>query len=384
MENVELKQLIFRHYKGVHMSNIIGNHLRITLFGESHGPCIGAVLDGLGPGLKIDEEKIKQAMKLRRAIPEISTPRKEDDIVKIMSGVKDGYSEGTSIMVLIENTNTRSHDYDAMKQVARPGHADYSGQLRYLGFQDIRGGGHFSGRLTAGLVAIGSILKQALEQKGIYIGSHIEQLHHIKDVPFSPDQYANQIQQLNAKLFAVLDDEIAKQMIDCIKQAKENHDSVGGILETVIYGLEGGVGDPTFDSIESQLAHAIFSIGAVKGLSFGSGFELANMFGSQANDPFTIKDDKVVTTTNHNGGINGGISNGMPIVFHTVIKPTSSIGKSQSTVNFVTKENVELQVEGRHDPAIIHRARVVVDSMTAFVIADMLCGKYGERWFVHE
>lgn len=354
------------------MNNTIGNLITLTVFGESHGPAIGGVLDGLPPGLVVDEAYIASQMDLRRAVGKISTGRHEADVPKFLSGVKNGRTEGTPMAFMIRNSDVKRSDYDMLAETARPSHADYTGHVKYSGFQDASGGGHFSGRLTAVITAAGAILRQALEQKGILIGTHIRSLHGIEDDPFLQNELVQQIRALNAKDFAVLNEETGKQMIAEIEHAASLHDSLGGILETAVSGLPAGIGEPMFDSLESRLSHALFSIPAVKGVEFGSGWELAQMYGSEANDAFGIEDGQVITLTNHNGGINGGISNGMPVLFRTVIKPTPSIARSQKTVNFRTMEETEITIKGRHDPAIVHRARVVQDTMTALVLADLL------------
>ncbi len=361
------------------MKNTIGNEITITLFGESHGEAIGCVLDGLPSGIEINEAYINEKMNQRKAVGKISTGRHEADEVHYLSGVKDAKTEGTPIAIMIQNTNMHSKDYASLSHIARPSHADYAAHLRYSGYEDARGGGHFSGRLTAPIVAAGSILRYALEQKGIVIASHIQNLHGIEDKSFTVLE--KEMNDVNHKAFPVLDDEIGLLMQKEIENARDKQDSVGGILETVITGIDGGIGEPTFSSVESRLSEAIFSIPAVKGLEFGSGFELANMYGSEANDAWMIQDGKAVTKTNHNGGINGGITNGMPIVFKTVIKPTPSISLTQDTIDYEKMENVQLNITGRHDPAIIHRARAVVDALTAFVIADMYYSTYGRKWF---
>ncbi len=364
------------------MKNVFGNVITLTLFGESHGEVVGGVIDGLPAGLPLDIDYINWEMKKRKSLTFLSTARQEDDIPLFLSGVKDGFTEGTPLAFIIPNKEANSSDYDTLKGIARPGHADYAAQAKYGGYQDSTGGGHFSGRLTAILVTAGSILKRALETKGILIGSHITNLNGIKDDDFDWNQIVEQLISLNDSQFAVLNPEKAEEMKQRIEEARNEKDSVGGILETAVVGMPAGIGEPTFSSIESELARAMFSIGAVKGIQFGKGFAFAEMKGSEANDPFRIEDDVIFTTTNNNGGINGGISNGMPIVFETVIKPTPSIGRKQQTINFETMENVEIEIEGRHDPAIIHRARAVIDCMTAFVIADLLVQRYGYGWLL--
>ena len=355
------------------MKNNFGTNISMTIFGESHGPCIGITLDGLPAGFKINLERIKEDMEKRKAQGSISTQRHEDDEVEIVSGFFNGYTTGTALTILIQNKNTQSKDYSDIQYRLRPGHADFSAYEKYHGFQDYRGGGHFSGRLTAPIVAAGSICRQILETKNILIGSHIEQLYALHDAPFSNniDELKKQIQTLNKKEFATLDEQVAQNMEQAILEAKNGQDSIGGILESAIINLPAGMGEPFFDSIESILAHLLFSIPAVKGVSFGAGFQMAAKKGSEANDAF-IMNDTIQTKTNNNGGINGGISNGMPIIIHTCIKPTPSIYKTQETVDYKTKESQTLNIKGRHDPCILHRARIVVDSMIAFGILDLL------------
>ncbi len=362
------------------MKNTFGTNITVTIFGESHGPAVGCVIDGLPSGFRIDPERLNRDMNLRRSIGALSTGRREADEVEILSGIKDWVTEGTPAALVIRNTNIRPGDYDEMRWLARPGHADYTAELRYKGFQDASGGGHFSGRLTAPLTAAGSILRQMLEKKGIVIGSHIQVLHGIEEERFHEHHLAETIAALNEKPFAVIDDEFGERMKKEIEHARKDQNSVGGILETAVLGMEGGIGEPFFDTVESRLSAGLFAIPAVKGVEFGAGFEFAELSGVQANDRYTMFHGHVATITNHNGGINGGITNGMPIIFRTVIKPPPSIGQPQFTVNFKTMENTTLEIKGRHDPAIIHRARVVVDSMTAIVLADLLAGAHGVQW----
>lgn len=364
------------------VKNVYGNSITVTLFGESHGAQIGAVIDGLAPGVEVDVEFMRKQLELRKPHGKISTQRVEADEPHIVSGVFEGRATGTPICILFENNNTKSKDYSKTKNLMRPGHADFTAIEKYHGFADYRGGGHFSGRITTPIVGAGSILIKALQKKGIYIGSHIRKCGTIEDKPFT--DYEAEIPKVNDLIFPVLDGEAAEKMHAYMEAAAEEGDSVGGILETVVTGIPAGVGEPWFDTVESMLAHGLFSVPAVKGVEFGEGFGFAEMKGSQANDAFEMQDGKVVTKTNHNGGINGGITNGMPIRFQTVIKPTPSIYKAQETVNMATMENQVMQIEGRHDPAIIHRARVVVDSMTAIVLADLLALRYGTDWLYEE
>lgn len=362
------------------MKNTFGNNLTVTLFGESHGECVGAVIDGITPGITVDNAFIEKLLSRRRPYGKISTPRSEKDPFEIKSGVFCGKTTGTPICIIIPNSDTHSKDYDATRFLARPSHADFTANCKYHGFEDYRGGGHFSGRITAALVAVGGILIPALESKGIKIGTHIKQIGNIFDCEFNDIE--NEISLLNEMDFAVLDSNMATKMTDEILNAREQGDSIGGVLETAVIGMPCGLGEPWFDTVEGMLSHALFSIPAVKGVEFGAGFNLASMYGSKANDSFEIKDGKVITATNYSGGINGGITNGMPIVFRTAFRPTPTISKPQNTVDMSKGENAVLEAKGRHDPCIVHRARVVADSVTAIVLADMLIGRFGTDWLV--
>ena len=361
------------------MKDTFGQSVSITLAGESHGAGIVAILSGMAPGIRVDENFIAGQLTKRRPAGAISTARQEGDKFEILSGVFNGFTTGTPVAILIRNENTQSKDYSEIAVTARPGHADFSAECKYHGFQDYRGGGHFSGRITAGIVAAGAICVSALAEKSIKIGTHIVECAGIPDRNF--ENIEEDIDSLNGKLFAVLDEEQGKKMEEAILAAKNEQDSVGGILETAIIGVPAGIGEPYFDSIESQLAHFLFSIPAVKGVEFGAGFGFAKMRGSEGNDPFRVDENgKVFTKTNHNGGINGGISNGMPITFRCAIKPTPSISLEQETVDFTKGENKNFVIKGRHDPAIIHRARVVADSAAAIVLCDILAQRYGTDW----
>lgn len=357
------------------MKNTFGNNIHFTLFGESHGQEIGMVIDGLAPGIKVDEDFIKSQLDKRRPQGKISTARQELDPFRIVSGVFNGETTGTPIAIIIPNSNTKSKDYAKLKDLPRPGHADYTAEVKYHGFQDYRGGGHFSGRITTPIVAAGAIAIDALRSKGIVIGTHVKRCAGVDDANFS--NYSEELAKLNDKTFAVIDDAKEAEMVAAIEKAAADGDSVGGILETVITGMPAGVGEPWFDTVESELSHILFSVPAIKGVEFGDGFAMADMRGSEANDSFYMDGDKVKTKTNHNGGINGGITNGMPIVIKCVVKPTPSIYKEQDTIDMNKLEDSKLTIEGRHDPAIIHRARVVVDSVVALCLCDMLCGRYG-------
>lgn len=369
------------------MKNTFGNELSLTIFGESHGAAIGAVLDGMAAGVPVDEAFLRQCMDKRRARGDgLSTARVEADEIHFLSGVVNGHTTGTAIALMIENQNTRSGDYAKTADLLRPGHADYTAYAKYHGFQDARGGGHFSGRVTAALVAGGALVLDALHRAGIDIATHISQCAGVADTPFAandPDALAAQLVALNSKAegFALLDAEAEQPMKDAIRAAGSEGDSVGGILETAILGLPAGVGEPYFDSVESVLAHLAFSIPAVKGIEFGMGFGFAGLLGSEANDAFRMSGDgRIVTATNHNAGINGGIANGMPVVFRTVVKPTPSIYKPQDTVDYLAHENAQLSIQGRHDPCIVPRAAIVQSCAAALAVGDLLTARYGERW----
>lgn len=335
------------------MKNTIGNSLTVTLFGESHGKAIGAVLDGMPSGIEVDEEYIASQLTRRRPKDALSTPRQEKDEYSILSGVFEGRTTGTPICITIPNADTHSSDYGEMQYKMRPSHADYTANCRYNGFQDYRGGGHFSGRITAALVAAGALIIPALNKKGICVSTNILSIAGETDK-----------EKRNGKILA----------------AKSDGDSVGGVLETAVTGIPAGVGEPWFDTVEGMLSHAIFSIPAVKGIEFGLGFGFADKMGSEVNDPMYVDGDTVKCYTNNNGGILGGITNGMPIVFRAVIKPTPTICKEQKTVDINTMSDTTLAARGRHDPCIVHRAAVVVESVTALVLADMLLAKYGTDW----
>ena len=357
------------------MKNTFGSSVAITLFGESHGECIGAVIDGMAPGIAVDEDFIASQLSLRRPSGKISTKRVENDSFKIVSGVYGGKTTGAPVCIVIQNENTKSSDYERTAFLARPGHADFTANCKYHGYEDFRGGGHFSGRVTAAVVAAGAIAITALTSKGIHIATHISRCAGIEDRKFGA--LAADIDKLNSMQFAVLDDDRAAQMKEAIANAGADGDSVGGILETVVVGVPAGVGEPWFDTAEGVLSHALFGIPAIKGIEFGGAFDKIDLKGSEYNDPFAISGGKVVTLTNNNGGINGGITNGMPILFSLAVKPTPSVYKKQATVDLMSMQNAELQIKGRHDPTIIHRARVVVDSVTALVLCDLLAQRYG-------
>lgn len=361
------------------MKNTFGNSMSVTIFGESHGPFIGAVLDGLAPGIEVNDDFIKAQLDKRRPAGKISTARSEADAYQIVSGVFEGKTTGTALCIIIPNSAQHSKDYSATRPLARPGHADYTAFCKYHGFEDYRGGGHFSGRITAAVVAAGAIAISALEKKGIRIGTHIKSVGPVADRDFN--DYDEDLTALSKLVFPALDQVKAKEMEHYIEQVAADGDSVGGVLESVITGMPAGVGEPWFDSIESILSHVLFAVPAIKGVQFGAGFDMVNSLGSQYNDSFYMQEGQVKTRTNNNGGVNGGISNGMPITFRCAVKPTPSIYKDQDTVNFFENKDQVLSIKGRHDPAIIHRARVVVDSVTALAVYDMLASRFGTDFF---
>lgn len=359
------------------MKNTYGQSVALTIFGESHGPAVGVVLDGLAPGLPVDEDLIRRQLSRRRPSTALDTPRREKDAYQILSGVWQGRTTGTPIAIVIPNENTRSGDY--AYGLARPSHADYAAFCKYHGNEDWRGGGHFSGRVTAPLVAAGAILLSALSGVGITVGTHILRCGEAWDRPF--DRVEEDIAALHEAEFPALEPGAAEAISRQILAARDEQDSVGGVTQTAVCGLPAGVGEPWFDSVESLLSHAVFSVGGIKGIEFGSGFSGSSQRGSQFNDALRMDEGRVVTQTNHNGGVNGGITNGMPVVFQCAVKPTPSIARKQQTVDFLQGENAELTIHGRHDPAIIRRICPVLDSVTALVLCDLLAQRFGTDYF---
>lgn len=354
------------------MKNSFGNAINISLFGESHGAGVGVLIDGIAPGIKVDKDFIAHQLTLRRPKEKISTARREPDEYVIQSGVLGGYTTGAPLCIFIPNTDTRSHDYTP--EIPRPSHADFTAHEKYHGFEDYRGGGHFSGRLTAALVAAGAIVIPALREKGIYIGTYIKEIGQL--TLGTEEHTSDSLLAVAESEYGLTDSNAVEMMKKVIEKARECSDSVGGVLETAIIGLPAGLGEPWFDGVESQIARAVFGIPAVKSVAFGAD-RITVMSGKNANDEFITKDGKIVTKTNNSGGIQGGITNGMPIIFRTAIKPTPSIAQIQKTVNMATGEETELIIKGRHDPCIVPRARIVLDSVAALVVADMLTVRYG-------
>ena len=350
------------------MSSTYGEMIRLSIFGESHGAAIGMTLDGVPAGLPVDLDKLQEFLN-RRAPGQNnwSTPRKEADRPEFLSGILNGFTTGAPIAAIIRNTNTRSGDYENLKNCPRPGHADYTAQMKYGGFQDAAGGGHFSGRLTAPLCIAGGLCKQWLENEGVRIGAHIQWLHGLNDTFF--DRLDPQISEIRTD-FPVISAYKAERMRQIIDEARAACDSVGGIIECAAVGLPVGLGEPMFGGMESRIARIVYGIPAVKALDFGIGPSVANIPGSENNDAYTIQNGEVRTLTNHCGGILGGITNGMPLIFSAAIKPTPSISRPQQTVNLETGEITTIQIKGRHDPCIVPRAVPVVEAASAIAIFD--------------
>ena len=351
-----------------------GEHFKLTIFGESHGAAIGVVIDGLPAGAEIDETYIARQMARRAPGNDpTATARKEADAVRILSGVYNGRATGAPLCAMIENTNTRSGDYKNIAVSMRPGHADYAGYVKYNGYNDPRGGGHFSGRLTAPLVFAGSVARNLLKEKGVTIGAHIACIADVNDKPFdSVNVDAQTLDWLAGLRFPLLCPEKEEDMRRTVASAREARDSVGGVIECAAVGVPTGIGSPFFGSVESVVSQLAFSIPAVKAVEFGDGMAFAGMRGSQANDPMRMEEERVICTSNHNGGVTGGITNGMPIIFRVAVKPTPSIAQEQQTVDMVKRENAPLVITGRHDPCIVPRAAVVVESILAIALCELM------------
>ena len=352
------------------MSSTYGENLKLSIFGQSHGPAIGMTLDGIPAGLPVDMEKLQKF--LDRRAPgqhDWSSSRKEADVPEFLGGILDGFTNGAPIAAIIYNHNTRSGDYDNLKNTPRPGHADYTAQVKYGGFQDPVGGGHFSGRLTAPLCIAGGLCKQWLEEMGIQIGAHIDFLGGITDSSF--DTLEPEIRYVKEG-FPVLSVSASQAMRKRIEEVSQQGDSIGGEIECAITGLPAGLGEPMFSGVESRIAQIIYGIPAVKSLECGAGKAVAYSLGSKMNDAFCVQDGIIKTETNHSGGILGGITNGMPVLFRVAIKPTPSIEKMQKSVNLQTMEEVELEIKGRHDPCIVPRAVPVVEAAAAIAIYDLI------------
>lgn len=351
-----------------------GSNIKLSIFGESHGNAIGMNMDNLPPGFSLDMEEIMREMK-RRAPGQnnLSTSRKESDVPEILSGYFEGRTTGTPLCAIIRNSDNKSKDYSKIKDVMRPGHGDYPGFVKYKGFNDYRGGGHFSGRITAPLVFAGAICKQILKEKGIEIVAHIQSIGDVEDKSFLDCELdKEEIKSLKYEEFPLINKNLEEKMKNEILNARKDGDSVGGVIECMILGIEAGVGNPFFDSVESTLAHLIFSVPSVKGIEFGRGFDITKMKGSNANDQYYLQGENIKTKTNNNGGISGGITNGMPVIFRVAIKPTPSIYKEQKSINVSTMEETTLKIEGRHDPCIVQRAVPVIEGVCAIGILDLI------------
>ena len=361
------------------MSSEFGKQLRVSVFGQSHGKAIGVNIDGLPAGEAIDLDELNAFLDRRKpGKSPLSTARKETDTPVFLSGLEDGVTCGFPMCVMITNSDQHSSDYSELADKPRPSHADYTAHIKWGGHADMRGGGHFSGRLTAPLCVAGGIAKQILARRGVYVGAHLAAVGTEDDAPFPLHPTKELFDAVATKPFPVLDDGAGERMQALILEARQNLDSVGGIIECAAIGLPAGLGDPMFDGIENRLAAALFGIPAVKGVEFGLGFGSARLHGSENNDPFAVEDSKIVTTANRAGGILGGITTGMPVTLRVAVKPTPSISRPQQTVSLSAMEDTELVIRGRHEPCIAHRAVPVVEAVTATVILDLLLeGNHG-------
>lgn len=361
------------------MSNSIGKIFTVSLFGESHNEHIGAVISNLAPGIKLDLRLIEDNLARRRPKRLSETNRVEKDNFEFISGYFNGYTTGTPLTILIYNSDVKSKDYDQIKGVYRPSHADYPAHIKYEGFEDYRGGGHFSGRLTAPLVIAGSIAQQILKEKDIIIKTHINQVYDLSDDKFDEKIIEKQIEKIDNNDLEVINSNYEEKLLSLIEKVSLDKDSIGGQLESIILNVDPGLGEPFFSKLDSLIAYYLMSIPAIKGVSFGQGFDFKNSLGSQVSDEYYY-DNKVKTTSNNNGGITGGLSNGMPIIVNTVVKPASSIGKKLKTLSKDDHQEVEIEIKGRHDSSIFTRIPVVVDSLLALAIVDAYCVRYGYMW----
>lgn len=364
------------------MASSIGKTVRVSIFGESHGEAIGCVLEGLPAGEALDMEAI--LVQMARRAPgrdKTATARRESDTPRILSGLLAGKTTGAPLAMVIENTNQRSGDYGNVRLCPRPGHADYTGHVRYHGYNDIRGGGHFSGRLTAPLVFAGAVCRQILWRRGVTVGGHILSIADVRDQAFDPvGLRAEQLDALSAVPFSLLDPAVEQPMRAAVEAARLEADSVGGVIEAAAVGLPAGMGSPMFDGVENRLAALLFGVPAVKGVEFGDGFALGQLRGSAANDPMTIDPaGRVTATANHNGGVLGGITSGMPLILRAAIKPTPSIGQPQQTVDLAAGRPETLVIQGRHDPCIVPRALPVVEAALAVGLLDLMETEAAER-----
>ena len=345
--------------------------MKYSIFGESHGPAIGVVLEGVPAGLNLDLGAVQAELDRRAPGKDpTATARKESDLVHVVSGVFDGKTTGTPLCMVIQNSDQHSSDYESIRWTPRPSHGDYAGFIASRGCQDYRGGGHFSGRLTAPLVAAGAVAKQILEREGVWVGAHISGIYGVLDKTFDDPE---ELKGLKDKAFPVLDDEKGEEMRQAILEAKAGQDSVGGTIECAVVGLPAGRGAPDYGrNVEGIFSQYLFAVPAVKAVGFGAGVGFSYMRGTEANDPFEVKDGKVVTRTNNAGGVNGGITNGMPVVFEVTFRPIPSIGLPQESVDLRTGEEVEMEIRGRHDPCIVPRAVPVIEAAAALAACEVL------------
>ena len=361
------------------MSSEFGKILHISVFGQSHGRAVGVVVDGLPAGEEIDRAELQRFLDRRRpGGSPLSTPRKETDIPEFLSGLEGGRTCGAPLCAVIQNADQHSKDYGELADKPRPGHADFTAWAKWGGHADMRGGGHFSGRLTAPLCVAGGVAKQILARRGVFVGAHLAAVAGIPDQPFPLRPTAALFEEIAARPFPVLDEAAGERMRSAILEAKNGLDSVGGVIECAATGLPAGLGEPMFGGVENRLAAALFGIPAVKGVEFGEGFRAAGLRGSENNDPFTVEDGQIRAESNRAGGILGGITTGMPLVLRAAVKPTPSIGRPQKTVRLSTMEDTDLTIHGRHDPCVAHRAVPVVEAVAAAVLLDMLLeGNHG-------
>ena len=351
--------------------NVWGNRLKLTIFGESHGKALGIIIDGLPAGTKLNYQEIDLFIDRRRAGKNnFTSPRKENDSYKILSGIKDDIITGAPLSVIFENNNTISKDYGNLENLLRPSHSDYPAKIKFKGFNDFRGGGHFSGRISLALIFAGAIAKNLLKEKGIEILTHIKRIKHIEDENFTENIALEKLKRLEKKDLAFLNEELEEKAHKFLEEVREKGDSVGGEIECICLNLPVGLGSPFFDSLESKIAHLAFSVPAVKGIEFGTGFKFTDKFGSEANDEYYLENKKIKTRTNNNGGILGGLSTGMPLIFSVVIKPTASIALEQRTVNIKDMKEEILKINGRHDACIVPRVLPVIESVAALAILD--------------
>ena len=360
------------------MSSDFGKNLRVSIFGQSHSAAIGAVLDGLPSGYRIDLDALQAFADRRRAVDVLSTARREGDKIRVVSGLFEDKTCGAPLCAIIENTDVRSADYDKIRFLPRPSHADFTSFEKYA-FRDHRGGGHFSGRLTAPLCAAGGIAKQILSEFGIYAGAHVQKIKDISDTPFDPVTVKRADFSVCETGFPCLDKNAAEKMKAAILSVKSECDSVGGVVECAVLGLPAGLGEPNFGGVENVLSANLFGIPAVKGVEFGNGFDAVSLFGSQNNDEFKVENGKIVTATNRAGGVNGGITNGMPLIFRVAFKPTASIFKEQNSVNLQSGKEETLLISGRHDPCIAVRAVPVVESVAYLTALDLYLGAQKDK-----